>query len=374
MSQMKTPDGRRKYNFHVKVSERGPESDVANKVRVWTFCGSKGCEAECVVVFGYDMGDTARVTSLNQMGVALSRAKSRLIVIHGQAFKAKARVPLGYYPLLGDTDCAPGNASELKARSKRAQAAIERFVLEGVVKPDPSGMPTATEITEEQPYEQAYEASNFTHFSASETRRFLARAQWTTESRLNLGVAKEDGGTINYASEVSFEQTSEDVSAIYGNALPYMLQWEVDGYCPQVETLVYDGLLCFSEQKVYSDQDVGDQIMRRSCELMSDRDTRIFRAAFTAVTETHGKVSGKVLIRMFRQRIHLTKKRILECGREITFRVKAVEERVLDEIMQEHVPKIAEMYRATAKSAAGWAYIANAVAAFDSYHDKFKQV
>ena len=42
--------------------------------------GSKGCEAEVVVVFGFEMSDTARVTSLNQMGVALSRARSRLIV------------------------------------------------------------------------------------------------------------------------------------------------------------------------------------------------------------------------------------------------------------------------------------------------------
>ena len=31
-------------------------------------------------MFGFEMSDTARVTSLNQMGVALSRARSRLIV------------------------------------------------------------------------------------------------------------------------------------------------------------------------------------------------------------------------------------------------------------------------------------------------------
>ena len=60
------------------------KTELANKVRVWTFCGAKGCEADVVVVFGFDTMDTARVTSLNQMGVALSRAKQRLIVIHGR--------------------------------------------------------------------------------------------------------------------------------------------------------------------------------------------------------------------------------------------------------------------------------------------------
>ena len=53
MMQMQTADGRNKYNFHVKESDRGfTESNVSNKVRVWTFCGSKGCEAKVVVVFG----------------------------------------------------------------------------------------------------------------------------------------------------------------------------------------------------------------------------------------------------------------------------------------------------------------------------------
>ena len=35
------PDGSQKYNFHVKVSDRGfNDNDVTNKVRVWTFCGA----------------------------------------------------------------------------------------------------------------------------------------------------------------------------------------------------------------------------------------------------------------------------------------------------------------------------------------------
>eukprot|EP01052_Picozoa_sp_SAG31_P012721 SAG31_NODE_749_length_12378_cov_8.688818_6_plen_982_part_00 len=379
LMQMKTHDGLQKYNFHVKVSDRGfNDSDVTNKVKVWTFCGSKGCEAEVVVVFGFDMIDTARVTSLNQMGVALSRAKSRLIVIHGQGFNQRMLCPNGYYPLRGAVGAAPGDSSELKARSNKAQQAVADFVARGVVKPDPVCMPTVTRIAECEPYDMVYVATDFTHFSAAETTRFLKRAQWTKEG---FGVTRDENrngpagaaaNMIQYASQVQFQQTTEDVSAIYGNALPYLLQWQRDGFCPHVEQIVHDGMLCFHPQATYTNKMVGHQIIERCCDDMSERDAAIYHAVFKEANK--GRLSGKTLVELFNRRLHLTKRRVLADGREIVFRVKAVEERVLDEIMKQHIPTIAEVYRSPEKTAADWCYIANAVQAFDNYHDKFTQI
>lgn len=92
--------GEQKYNFHIKESVRGFEgkADLKNKVRVWTFCGSKGCEADVVIVFGFDIF-FGRPHGLNQVGVALSRAKKRLLVMHGKQFDQESRE---YIPLVCD--------------------------------------------------------------------------------------------------------------------------------------------------------------------------------------------------------------------------------------------------------------------------------
>eukprot|EP00965_Chrysotila_dentata_P255419 6212218-Pleurochrysis_carterae.AAC.1 len=57
------------------------DSDVTmGKLRILTFCGSKGCEADCVIVLGLDVYDETKIVSRNQIGVALSRARQQLIV------------------------------------------------------------------------------------------------------------------------------------------------------------------------------------------------------------------------------------------------------------------------------------------------------
>mmetsp|Transcript_20710 Transcript_20710/g.51060 ORF Transcript_20710/g.51060 Transcript_20710/m.51060 type:complete len:109 (-) Transcript_20710:72-398(-) len=76
--------GQQKYKFH--FMEKSPafegRADFENKVRVWTYCGVKGCEADCVVVFGLEVPDlSATIASLNQFCVALSRARKRLICL-----------------------------------------------------------------------------------------------------------------------------------------------------------------------------------------------------------------------------------------------------------------------------------------------------
>lgn len=69
------------YLFHIKEFARGFDNseEFKNKTRVWSFCSSKGCEADAVIVFGMDMSPNA-----NDLGVACSRAKKKLIVIHNE--------------------------------------------------------------------------------------------------------------------------------------------------------------------------------------------------------------------------------------------------------------------------------------------------
>ena len=335
--------------------------------------------------------DTARVTSLNQMGVALSRAKERLIIIHGQAIKDKKRISCGYYPVLGNADteqtsgpsvtintglstlhvstrCVPGDQEAVKARSAVAKRVVRDLAERGIVTPDPEGMPIDTAFTEADPSEVIHFASDFNYFAATEQARFLARGEWTKEQVV--------ADTVNFASEVRFAQTTEDVSPIYGTCLPYMLQWERNGFCPEVETICHDGLLCFNPNFMYSDRQAGEEIMKRGCQDLTKRDKNIYRAAFEAakVGPKDARLSGKVLIKMFSTRLHLTKKRVMDDGREIEFRVKAVEERVIDEIMSKHIVTVSACYKMLHKTAAQWAYIANAVMAFSSYHEKFKQI
>ena len=61
--------GSRKYHFDVKFKdcESAKRADLENKVRVWTFCGAKGCEADVVVVFGFDSYNLDRITPVNQV-------------------------------------------------------------------------------------------------------------------------------------------------------------------------------------------------------------------------------------------------------------------------------------------------------------------
>ena len=66
------------YLFNIKEYSRGfDNSDWKNRTRVWTFCGSKGCEADVVVIFGAEQCDLTM-----DIGVAVSRARKHLIMIH----------------------------------------------------------------------------------------------------------------------------------------------------------------------------------------------------------------------------------------------------------------------------------------------------
>jgi hypothetical protein len=395
----KNTAGRQKYNFHIKESSRGFEgsSDIKNKVRVWTFCGSKGCEADCVVVFGLDMMHLNRIQSLNQVGVALSRAKRRLIVVHGKSYVNGKICDNHYYPMLGDSDVdveayvdkgeralthhvdcngkqyrydippfpeeLEQNAREeiIQCRSKLTQQAMKDLANNAVICLKNNWLPFKFGTILKEVKDIVYLASEFSYFASSEEDLFLSYGAWIKES----GVVDR----IQYNVDVQFERTKEGVSALYGEALTYMLQWERDGFCPNIETVVNDGILKLDQAQHYKEEDVQNLFRWKKCEPLSSKHANLFLKEF----EETGKMLGKDLILFLNTRIQLKKKRV-DGDRIIYFRVKAVESTVDDRQMQEFLPQIKSVYESPNKTPSQWMYLANAVMAFEQYHDKWNQI
>lgn len=392
LCEMRNSKGEQIHNFHIKESLRGYEdnTDVKNKVRVWTFCGSKGCEADVVVLFGLDMLNFGRVHALNQVGVALSRARKRLIVIHGKTFTGKGKnaelIANPYYPLLGDASdgmashsiiyggdktlqvsvppYTQGNKEALHQRSLLTQSVLEQFSDSGVLSTCSTGLPLATNDDEGEKKQIVYVASEFAYFAASEEARFLDYAVWIKEAPV--------GKRIDYKIGVQFLQTTEDVSALYGEALTYMLQWNRDGFCPNIETVVNDGILELCPYVYYSDSDLKKNLTKKKCENLSVRGEELLQTEF----DRHNgkKLKGKDLIQFVNTRINIRKKRI-DGDRVIYFRVKAIEERGdKDENMSQFVNEIRSVYSSHTKTPPQWVYLANAAMAFSNYVEKFHQI
>uniref|UniRef100_A0A7S4QXW9 DNA helicase n=1 Tax=Ditylum brightwellii TaxID=49249 RepID=A0A7S4QXW9_9STRA len=376
-------NGQRLYNFHIKESFRGFEgkADLRNKVRVWTFCGSKGIEADCVVIFGFD-GDY--LASLNQMCVALSRARKRLVVIHGKKYTGRGLCPNKYYPLLGEKEegmkhsivwngrvlsvdvppCKGGDLESSRIRSRQTRALLSTLEKNKAICTKLEGMPkikdTATVVKHSVAW---YVASEFSFFAALEEHYFLSYGMWTQE--------KQIADRIEYNISVQFDKIAEDVSALYGEALVYMLQWEKEGYCPNVETVINDGILQFNPTEWYQEDVLRTLIFaQKNCEPMPPGMDTAFSAAVRA--EEKG-IMGKDLIRLLNTRIRIQKRRV-DGERIIFFRIKAMETRELDEKMKPFLAKIRSIYEATEKTPAIWLFIANAVMAYDTYHEKWNQI
>eukprot|EP01051_Picozoa_sp_SAG22_P004721 SAG22_NODE_261_length_13373_cov_17.745472_3_plen_515_part_00 len=250
LAKLKDEHGQRRFNFDIKEHTRGFEGKpcLENKTRVWTFCSSKGCEADAVVVFGAELGSVQFLASTNQMGVALSRAKKKLVVVHSRKWSPEARSyeAVDYYPAGGASGLdltGDGAIQELQARSKVTRQAVEGLAELGKILPklasDIPGRVQSLSADSNAEMDIVYEATSFTHFSAVAEERFLAFGNWSVE--VDAGHLPR----IDYNVEVRFNQTTEDVSALYGQALTLMLQHERDGFCPQIEAVLFGGVVCF---------------------------------------------------------------------------------------------------------------------------------
>lgn len=369
--------GQRRFNFDIKENMRGFEgkSDLKNKTRVWTFCSAKGCEADAVVVFGVDLRDPVWLTSLNQMGVGLSRAKRKLVVIHSRKWdnKSREREPTQYYPAGGNTGLQVGGDGYVSALRERSRTTQQRFAelhrggyIHATLETD---LPTHVKAADNAPLaamDAVYSATSFTHFSAEAEAHFLAFGTWTVEvKRENLPAR------IEYKTEVKFEQTTEDVSALYGQALTLMLQFERDGYCPQVEAILENGILTFKPDLSY---DIA--ALRRkfdSCaEFTTEQNRRCMQSLDSQVPP--GVIKGKDAIVLVNTQLLLFKERKLLDGTTAVYAVRAMEEDIVEQLLTQYVPVLRQLYSDTpVKTPAHWIYIANMQMAYQNFHDKFRQ-
>jgi len=391
---LKDAKGRQKYNFHINESRRGYEGgkdadNLKNKVRVWTFCGSKGCEADCVVVFNLDMRTVGRIHSLNQVGVALSRAKKRLVVIHGMSYsKVSSYSPNLYYPMLGDElngmdhivfvngnvdqyrvpDC-PLQSREtiLSYRSRLTKEAMQKLLSQNVISLEENGgfLPRKEEGITGQNKEVVYEASDFNYFASNEEERFLEYASWKIES----GVIDR----IKYTSNVQCKNTIEDVSALYGEALVYMLQWERQKFCPNVEAVVYNGILRLNKFEYYNEFRLLSACERLGCEPLSGEDLATLEKLFQNSSKSHS-IRGMDLVPLLNSGLVKLRKKRTFANRTIYFAVKAVASLFDDEHMIIFTGKLKTVYESPCKTPSSWIYLANGVLAFNEYHDKWNQV
>ncbi len=397
--------GLQKYNFHIKENVRGFEGspDTKNKVRVWTFCGSKGCEADVVVVFGLDV--YGRPHALNQVGVALSRARKRLLVIHSKKYQAKKLQTLPFYPVLGDspdgmdrhtirfgkdnseevsfqvppidpTTASVQNGGEGYAtRCQLTRKTLETFATNGVIKIDNvSNLSKPMSMTlglAQKETKQVYVATEFNYFSASAESRFLEHGTWTKcglrEEAHNNPIGEEDviqGDRIDYETNVQFSTTIEDVSALYGEAVVYMLQWELCKFVPNIETIVSDGMLRLHLQVEYSETNIRSSLRNMCCEALTLNDDETLTKEFV---EKNGRIKGKDLIPFLNNRLNIKKSKKRDSGAdgkvvdEVLFPVKAIERTNVDDDnhLTEFLPQIKSLYEseACAKKPFHWVYL-----------------
>ena len=455
--------GQRKYNFHIKESVRGFEgvADLKNKVRVWTFCGSKGCEADVVIVFGFDVFN-GRPHSLNQIGVALSRPKKRLIIIHGCNKSRQGGgnyEALPYYPVLGDSiegmkqhtirhggrqgndneeeeivtidvpcikqqggenvsngvsGSGTGNSSiqnVYKKRSELTRKTLNQFVKSGVTtidcgtrRSDNSSMPYASSsgIAQKESSE-VYVASDFNYFSASAETKYLTQygVKWISTNDIIVddddkhgsgdggGLGADDNGIIGsrritYNTDVQFTTTKEDVSALYGEAVTYMLQWELCKFVPNIETIVSDGLLRLHSFGEYGEKEIRRMLNDMGCEPLTSKDDETLIKEFTTASSSSSsdkdnngggtkKIKGQDLIRFMNNRMNMKKRRqgrttSTSDGNDngnkgddiwITFPVKAIERKKDDDNNQlnDFLPQIRAVYDLHVKKPFQWIYL-----------------
>jgi hypothetical protein len=216
LRETSTKSGLRKYNFHIKNHEHECRDGYRSKVRAWTFCASKGCGVKTVVVFGFD-AYRGVPPPLNQLCVALSRASVRLVVIHGMSWNADTRtfVALPYVP--------PLNATTLREL-------VERGVVDAV-----DGVPEDVPICVPPPEVQALSVTAVTHLSATTVEELLAMGD-----RIQVADGASHSAPLQLVTtfRTGLRSTEQDVSALYGTAVPFVLQWRRTRRIPDVERML----------------------------------------------------------------------------------------------------------------------------------------
>ena len=341
--QRQSACGKRKYNVHVKESVRGNEgsSDWNEKLRVWTFCASKGMETKVTICFGIEVYN-GRVTAKNQVGVGCSRASEKLIIVHGKGRSGA----LPYYPPLNST-------------------ILQRLVDSGIVTLIDS-LPEDVESIEQLEMGTLY-TTDVTHVSAFTVDRLL---QFGKQECI-----REASAPISVNNIVKFHTglnaTLENVSAIYGEAIVYPVQYQRIGSIPNISSILNPILV--SNLGNYSLQEVKNMI-DAARGTYDDRYLKKLRSEFIRIVQrkqyVEPKIRGKDVMLLFKKYPPIRE------GITGSYHVIGVGERSrYDEIFTDmHLTNIQFVYEKPDKSAHEYMYLANASLAFSGTHELFTQV
>ena len=204
--------GQRRYNFHFNG-----EGNSKNCARVWTYCATKGTERMAVVAMGIEATkcfDT-EMNRVNAMGVALSRSKGRLYVIHQ---KSSGGIRTGY----------PPNMSREK---------LQQMVDDNVVTlRDGKELPHDTRIIDELIRCTLWATQIVEKLSSTTKSKLLEGIKWNEER-----VDDEHGSIHLMATKVCTtgeKDTTQDLSILYGIAIPFAVEWDRDHRIKDFEKVV----------------------------------------------------------------------------------------------------------------------------------------
>ena len=199
----------RGYRFNIREYIRGfDNTGWKDKTRVWTFCGSKGCQAKVVFVFGAERCDMT-----HDFGVALSRSEKHLIVVH--------------------------------APHVHIHQSLERCTSVQYLSWDGDNWGVHTPLFGEYE-ERTYDDS--THHRVG-TRLNLAPQKLLSMMKM-LPLQTSMCKTSVVATSVSINSCEEDVSVLYGKAIEYLLQVRSTGFCPDAHVRTMAGRSFTSTQGV----------------------------------------------------------------------------------------------------------------------------
>lgn len=248
------------YNFHLNHESCSHE----NKVRVWTREGSKGSTIPVVIVMGFDARG-GRQPNINKIGVAISRASHKLIVVHGSSYDRdiKRYVPHPYiFPL--------------NAQLIRSMMSSDTLIA-------PYGIPGDNFLTDSK-QQDFISVTDITHNSAMAVKYLLAHGtcECICSSKTPIKI------TTKRCFNRRGTELQQDLSPIIGTAIPFQVEFEMKNSISQVEAMLNPLVLPDSESPI-------DSIERLFEELESGRCTRSLHP--------HGGVHRLVLTRQEKGKI-----------------------------------------------------------------------
>lgn len=344
LQEMEDDDGRRKYNFLISSTDNDASSRMAeNKVRVSTFCSSKGGEAPVVIVWGMSMYDTIQATELrNQLGVALSRSSGRLIVIHT---RGSDMYPVDYYPPL-------------------SQDLLHQLGEAGVVE-CPDGLPPSMKVGSTMREETLWASDIATQLCASEIDTLMEPFEWTHDS-INDGYGQIEVQTTRQF-HTGARKTTEPVGHLYGIAVPFALEERRTGVIGDVCEVLC--AIRLHAKNRYSWTFVDEMLLHNGnhdIDVSGDLPRKL-QMGFTRIAGGAKTISGKELIPLLR-----------------SFRLRRMSDQTpigvcdsskYDEIFQRYINDLKTVYKAEDRTRHDrYMLLANARQAYGGSHHLFHQI